>query len=156
MLRKLSPRAKRLFWRKLEESSPSRINQRLKKHGARIFRRLPAELLEEQLLRENIALEGKLKALSAKLKRSVDENRAAILKDIENVKRQHKAMHDQAKARLEQAKTEMSDRLKTLENQAKASQHEAKTRVERQMAALKADLERRRKKLRRAFVLAER
>jgi uncharacterized membrane protein len=76
----------------VDESSTTRIDERLRKHGGMVFRRLPAELIEDQLVAESADFEAKLKALAQKLKQAVVEKKTAVQKDIEQVKRERKAV----------------------------------------------------------------
>src|ERR1700731_5491081 len=61
----------------VDESSTTRIDERLRKRGGMVFRRLPAELIEDQLVAESADFEAKLKALAQKLKQAVVEKKTA-------------------------------------------------------------------------------
>ena len=139
----------------VDESSTTRIDERLRKHGGMVFRRLPAELIEDQLVAESADFEVKLKALAQKLKQAVVEKKTAVQNDIEQVKRERKAVQDQAKARLDQAKAEMAAKLKALQDQAKAVDERAKARIERRIADLKANFNLRSIKLSHASALTK-
>jgi uncharacterized membrane protein len=137
----------------VDESSTTRIDERLRKHGGMVFRRLPAELIEDQLVAESADFEAKLKALAQKLKQAVVERKTAVQKDIEQVKRERKAVQEQAKARLDQAKSEMAAKLKALQDQTKGVDERAKARIERRIADLKANFNLRSSKLSQASAL---
>jgi uncharacterized membrane protein len=137
----------------VDESSTTRIDERLRKHGGVVFRRLPAELIEDQLVAESAAFEIKLKALAQKLKQAVVEKKTAVQKDIEQVKRERKAVQDQAKARLDQAKAETAAKLKALQDQAKGVDQRVKARIERRIADLNANFNLRSSKLSQASTL---
>jgi uncharacterized membrane protein len=137
----------------VDESSPTRIDERVRKHGGTVIRRLPAELIEDQLVAESADFEAKLKTLDQKLKQALVGNRAAIQKDIEHVKKKRKAAQDQAKARLGQAKAEMAAKLKALQDQTKGVEERAKARIERRIADLKANFGLRSSKLSQASTL---
>ena len=137
----------------VDESSTTRIDERLRKHGGMVFRRLPAELIEDQLVAESADFEAKLKALAQKLEQAVVEKKTAVQKDIEQVKRERKAVQDQAKARLDQTKAEIASKLKALQDQAKAVDERAKARIERRIADLKANFNLRSSKLSQASTL---
>jgi hypothetical protein len=49
----------------VEESSPARVDARLRKLGGMVFRRLRTEVIEDQLVRESAAFEAKLKAFAS-------------------------------------------------------------------------------------------
>ena len=72
----------------VEEGSTTRVDARLRRHGGMVFRRLPAEVIETQLIRQSAAFKAKLKTLTRELKRALAWNRAAIQKDIEQVRKQ--------------------------------------------------------------------
>jgi uncharacterized protein YlxW (UPF0749 family) len=134
----------------VDESSTTRIDERLRKHGGMVFRRLPAELIEDQLVAESADFEAKLQALAQKLEQAVVEKKTAVQKDVEQVKRERKAMQDQAKARLDQAKAEMAAKLKALQDQAKGVDERVKARIERRIADLNANFNLRSSKLNQA------
>jgi uncharacterized membrane protein len=139
----------------VEESWTTPVDTRLHEHGGIVFRRLRAEVVEDQLVRESAAFEADLKALQDDLKQGIAENRAAIQKDIEQVKKQIKATQVQAKARLDQAKAETDARINTLQDQAKKTSGQAKVRIEKRIADARADFEMRSTKLSQALKLAK-
>jgi uncharacterized membrane protein len=139
----------------MEESWTTPVDARLRELGGIVFRRLRAEVVEDQLVRESAAFDAELKALENDRKQSAAENRAAIQKDIEQMKKQIKATQDQAKARLDQAKAEMDARVKALQDQAKGASDRAKARIEKRIADVKADFAVRSKKLNQAWGLTK-
>ena len=139
----------------VDESWTTPADTRLHKLGGMVFRRLRAEVVEDQLVRESAALEAELKALEDDLKQGMAENRAAIQKDIERVKKQIKATQEQAKTRLDQAKAETDAKIKTLQDQAKSASARAKARIDKRIADAKADFEVRSKKLNQAWALTK-
>ena len=139
----------------VEESWTTPVDARLHEFGGIVFRRLRAEVVEDQLVRESAAFDADLKALEEDLKQSVAENRAAIQKDIEQVKKQIKVTQDQAKARLDQAKAEMEARVKALREQAKGASDHAKARIEKRIADVEADFAVRSGKLSQAWSLTK-
>lgn len=139
----------------VEESWTTPVDTRLRELGGIVFRRLRAEVVEDQLVRESVAFDADLKALEDDLKQDAAENRAAIQKDIEQMKKQIKATQDQAKARLDQAKAEMDARVKALQDQAKGASERTKARIEKRIADVKADFAVRSKKLNQAWGLTK-
>jgi uncharacterized membrane protein len=139
----------------IEESWTTPVDARLHKLGGIVFRRLRSEVIEDQLVRESAAFEADLKALEDDLKQGIAENRAAIQKDIERIKKQIRATQDQAKARLGQAKAEMEARIKSLQEQGKGANDRAKARIGKRIAEVKADFEVRSKKLNQAWTLTK-
>jgi len=139
----------------IEEGWTTPLDTRLRDLGGIVFRRLRAEVVEDQLVRESAAFDAELKALEDDLKQSAAENRAAIQKDIEQLKKQIKATQNQAKARLDQAKAETDARVKALQDQAKGASDRAKARIEKRIADAKADFAVRAKKLNQAWGLTK-
>jgi hypothetical protein len=78
-----------------------------------VFRRLPTEVIETQLIHQSAAFKAKLKTLNQELKRALAWNTAAIQNDIEQVRKQLKETQDQSKARLDQVNAEMGAKLKS-------------------------------------------
>jgi uncharacterized membrane protein len=139
----------------VEESWTTPVDTRLHKLDGIVFRRLRAEVIEDQLARESAAFDADLKVLQDDLKQGVAANKAAIQKDIEQVKKQIKATQDQAKAKLDQAKAEADARIKALQNQAKGASERAKARIDKRIADVKADFDVRSKKLNQAWTLTK-
>lgn len=139
----------------VDEDWTTPVDVQLRKHGGTVARRLRGEVVEDQLVRESAAFEAGLKALDDELEQASAENRAAVQKDIDDLKKQVKATQDQAKARLDQAKAEMDARIKALEAQAKGASDRAKARIQKRTAAVKADFDVRSKKLNEAWKLTK-
>jgi uncharacterized membrane protein len=139
----------------VDESWTTPVNSRLHKLGAVIFRRLRSEVVEDQLAREAAAFQADLKALDDELRQAAAEDKAAIQKDIDAVKKQLKVLQDQAQARLDEAKAETEAKLAALQAQAKDANARAKARIEKRIAETKADLAARSKKLNQAWGLAK-
>jgi uncharacterized membrane protein len=137
----------------VDEGWTTPVDTRLHERGGIVFRRLRAEVVEDQLVRESAAFDAELKVLQDDLKQGVAENRAALEKDIEQVKKHIKANQDQAKARLDQAKAELDARITTLQVQAKDASGRAKARIEKRIDDAKADFDLRSRKLNQAWSL---
>ena len=139
----------------VEETWTTPADTRLHKLGGTVFRRLRSEVVEDQLMRESAAFEADLKALQEDLKHADAETRAAIQKDIQQVKLQIQMLQEQAKKRLDQAKAETDARLQSLRDQAKQSSDRAKRRIDKRMTEVKADFELRSRKLNQAWTLTK-
>lgn len=139
----------------VEESWTSLVDERLRKQGGTVFRQFRVDVVEDQLVREGIALEANLRALQDELNHAMAEDRAAIQSDIEQAKTRLKATQDQAKARLDQAKAEMDARITALQDQARAARDRAKVRIAKRISDAKADFELRSKKLNQAWALTK-
>jgi len=136
----------------VEEGSTTRVDARLRRHGGMVFRRLPAEVIETQLIRQSAAFKAKLKTLTRELKRALAWNRAAIQKDIEQVRKQLNETQDQSNARRDQANAEMGAKRKVLQDQAKGAGDRAKARIKRRISDLKKNFDLHSKKLSKASV----
>jgi DNA anti-recombination protein RmuC len=136
----------------VEEGSTTRVDARLRRHGGMVFRRLPAEVIETQLIRQSAAFKAKLKTLTRELKRALAWNRAAIQKDIEQVRKQLNETQDQSNARRDQANAEMGAKRKVLQDQAKGAGDRARARIERRISDLKKNFDLHSKKLSKASV----
>lgn len=139
----------------IEESWTTPVDTRLHKLGGVILRRLRSEVVEDQLVRESAAFEADLKTLQDDLKHADAENRAAIQKNIEQVKMQIKVTQDQAKKRLDQVKAETDARIASLGDQTKQASDRAKRRIDKRIADVKSDFEVRSKKLNQAWTLTK-
>jgi uncharacterized membrane protein len=136
----------------VEEGSTTRVDARLRRHGGMVFRRLPAEVIETQLIRQSAAFKAKLKTLTRELKRALAWNKAGIQKDIEQVRKQLNETQDQSNARRDQANAEMGAKRKVLQDQAKGAGDRAKARIERRISDLKKNFDLHSKKLSKASV----
>jgi len=139
----------------VDESWTTPVDARMREHGGTVSRRFRAEVAEDQLVRESAALEASLNALDDELRQASAENRAAIQKEILDTKKQLEATQEQTKARLDHAKAEMEAKIKTLQVQAKGASDRAKARIDKRMAAAKADFDVRSKKLNQAWQLTK-
>ncbi|WP_407156270.1 DUF1269 domain-containing protein [Bradyrhizobium sp. STM 3557] len=139
----------------IEEAWTTPVDTRLHKLGGTVFRRLRSEVVEDQLVRESAAFEANLKTLQEDLKHADAETRAAIQKDIQQVKLQIQTLQEQAKKRLDQAKAETDARLQSLKDQTQQASDRAKRRIDKRMTEVKADFEMRSKKLNQAWSLTK-
>ncbi|CCE12132.1 putative Membrane protein-like [Bradyrhizobium sp. STM 3843] len=139
----------------IQENWTTPLDTRLHQLGATVFRRLRSEVIEDQLVRESAAFEADLKTLQEDLKHADAETRAAIQKDIQQVKMQIQTLQDQAKKRLDQTKAETDARLQSLKDQTKQASDRAKRRIDKRMTEVKADFETRSKKLNQAWSLTK-
>ncbi|SFI69861.1 DUF1269 domain-containing protein [Bradyrhizobium sp. Gha] len=139
----------------VEETWTTPVDTRLHKLDGTIFRRLRSEVIEDQLVRESAAFQAELKALQDDFNHSAAESRAAIQKDIEQVKTQIKTVQEQAKKRLDQAKAETDAKVQSLTDQAKQASDRARRRISSRIAEVKADFDRRATKLNQAWTLTK-
>ncbi|MDP2409347.1 MAG: DUF1269 domain-containing protein [Pseudolabrys sp.] len=139
----------------VQESWTSLVDERLRKQGGTVFRQFRVDVVEDQLVREGIALEASLRGLRDELSHAMAQDRAAIQRDIDQTKARLKATQDQAIARLDQARAEMDARVTALRDQAKAASERARERIAKRIADAKTDFGLRSKKLNQAWALTK-
>ena len=133
----------------VEETWVTPVDTRLGKLGAAVFRRGRSEVVEDQLTREAAALDAELKQLQEELAQaSADAMRkAALQKEIEDVRHKLEAKRDQAEARQEQATSEVAARIDALRVQVQQVSDRQKAKTEQRIAEIEVDYKARRVKL---------
>jgi hypothetical protein len=133
----------------VEETWVTPVDTRLGKLGAVVFRRGRSEVVEDQLAREAAALDAELKQLQEELAQaSADAMRkAALQKEIEDVRHKLEAKRDQAEARQEQATSEVAARIDALRVQVQQVSDRQKAKTEKRIAEIEVDYKARRVKL---------
>jgi len=139
----------------VDETWTTPVDTRMREHGGTVSRRFRAEVAEDHLVRESAAFEANLKALEDEINQANAENRIAVQKEIDEAKKTLKATQEQAKARLDQVRAEMEAKIRTLQAQAKGAGVRAKARIDKRMAAARADYDMRSKKLNQAWQLTK-
>jgi uncharacterized membrane protein len=139
----------------IEESWVSPVELRLKEQGGIVFRRFRTEMIDDQLLQEEAALEKSLERLEDALDKANAANRDAIQDNMLDVKQRLKAVQDQAKAAIDLKKTEADLKMKALRAQAETAAKEAKAQIERRISEAQAEFKVRAQKLNRAWTLAK-
>jgi uncharacterized membrane protein len=138
----------------VEESWVAFVDTRIGKAGGMVFRRLRAEVVEDQLARETAAFKAEVTQLKGELAQANAENKAAIQKQIDDSKKKLQVMQDQAKARIDQAKREADAKITAMQAQLKQASDRQKVKIEKRIAGVRADLETRVAKLQEAGRLA--
>ena len=139
----------------IEESWISPLDARLKEHGGSVFRRFRADVIEDQLLQQGVALQNTLENLQNELDTNGAANREVLQRSIADVKQQLKALGDRAKAAIHSKKAESDLKLQALRAQVEAAGSEAKARIEKHISDAEADFVTRTQKLNRAVALAK-
>jgi len=131
----------------VDETWVTPIDTRLGALGGTTFRRIPGEVIDDELIRETDAARAELEQLKAELRDASGEAKANVEKAIEAQQRKLEALKERIETTLAKEKAEFEARLATLrEQQAKA--HESKRQqIEARMAELKASFEARKAKL---------
>ena len=139
----------------IEQSWVSPIELRLKEQGGTVFRRFRTDMMDDQLLQEEAALEKALDNLEDELDLANAGGQEAIEKNILDVKQRLKAIQLRAKAAIELKKAETDLKITTLRAQAETTAKQTKTRIEKWISDAQADFDMRAQKLNRASALAK-
>jgi hypothetical protein len=111
-------------------------------------------VIDDQLLREEMALQNSLESLEDELDKASGAHQEAVRENMLDVKRRLEAVHEQARAAIELKKAETELKVKALRTQAETAAKEAKTRIERRISEAQADSEMRKQKLHQAGSMA--
>jgi uncharacterized membrane protein len=139
----------------IEESWVSPVELRLKEQGGVVFRRFRTEMIDDQLLQQEAALEKSLERLEDELDKANAANRKAIQDNMLDVKQRLKAVQEQAKAAIDLKKAEADVKMTALRAQAETAAKDAKARIERRISEAQADFKVRTQKLNQAWTLAK-
>jgi uncharacterized membrane protein len=131
------------------------VETRLGALGATTFRRLPDEVLDEQLAREAEISKADLEQLRAELREASGEARAKVEAAIENQRQKVEALVGRVDAAIDQQKAETEAKLATLRAQWDNARGQQKERINARIAEVKAAHEARQAKLQQARVLAK-
>lgn len=134
----------------IEESWTAPVDTRLQKFGAIIFRRLRSEVAEDQFAREAAADEAELRELKEEWKAANEETKVEIQKRIDAIKNKLNAAADQVDQRLQSVQSDVTAKVEALQQQMTDASDARKAKLEKQIAALKADQASRSEKLNKA------
>jgi len=134
----------------VEETWSAPVDTRIETLGGMVFRRLRSEVVEDQLVRESAVFDAELKQLHEELAAARAEDKAAIQKEMDTVKKKLEVMRTQASNRTSQLKGEVDAKVSSLQDQIKQAGEIRKARLERRVNDLKADWKTRNAKLQRA------
>jgi uncharacterized membrane protein len=139
----------------VEETWSTPVDTRIGKLGGLVFRRLRSEVAEDQLVRESAAFEAEMKQLHEELAEGRAEDKAAIQKEIDSVKKKLEVMRSQAQAKSAQLKKEVDAKVASLNQQIGQAGELRRVRLEKRVAHLKSDWDVRSAKLAKANELAK-
>jgi uncharacterized membrane protein len=131
------------------------VETRLGLLGATTFRRLPGEMLDDQLTREAETSKAELEQLQAELREESGEAKAKVQAAIETQKRKLEALQARIEASMEQHKAELDAKLAALRTQWDQARGRQKERIDARIAEMKASHEARQAKLQQARELAK-
>jgi len=138
----------------VDETWVTPVNSRLRPLGAVTFRRLPGEVVDDQLTRESIAGEQELRELQAELRESSSEAKGQLRKSIEVQQHKLEATADRIQKAIGEADAEFEARLATLRKQQAKAHARQQARIAARIDELKASHEVRKAKLEDARRLA--
>lgn len=139
----------------IDESWVTPVETRLGAMGATIFRRLPGEVLDDQLTREAEASKAELEQLEAELHEESGEAKAKVEAAIEMQRRKLEALVARIDAAIDRQKAEVDAKLTTLRTQWDKARGRQKERIDARIAEIKAAHEARQAKLQQARELAK-
>lgn len=131
------------------------VDTRLGLDGGIVFRRLRAEVAEEQYQREARAFNAELEQLKAEWKEANDSAKAAIEDKMEDSKAKLKAIQERTKAKMESYKAESDAKIAALKQQQQEVKESNKAQIEEKITEIKADYHRRNEKLQEAWDLTK-
>src|SRR5262245_35571799 len=138
-----------------DETWSTPVDTRIGKLDGMVFRRLRSEVIEDQLVRESAAFDAELNQLHEELGQARAEDKAAIQKEIDTVKKKIEVMHAQAEKRVSQLESEANAKVSALVEQIKQAGSLRKARLEKKVEDVKADWGRRSAKLHQAEALTK-
>lgn len=123
----------------VEETWTTPVDTRLGQLGATVFRRLRAEVVEQQVLNESEAFTTEMKQLRDELARATAETRAAVARDVSAGKARLAATLAHARSRAEQVQREMEAKLTALDEQITRAGDASRARIQARLAAVQAE-----------------
>jgi uncharacterized membrane protein len=139
----------------VDETWVTPVDTRLAQLGGTTFRRLPGEVVDDQLIRESNAAELELRELKAELRESSDEAKAKLQKSIAAQKNKLEATSDRIAKAMADEDAEFDARLATLREQEVKAHERKKARIAARMDELKTSHAARKAKLEDARRLAK-
>ena len=139
----------------VDETWVTPVDTRLGALGGTTFRRLPGDVIDDELIRETEAARMELEQLRAELREASGEAKANVKKAIDGQRRKLDALVDRVDKTIAQQNAEFEARLATLREQQAKARESKRQRIEARMDELKASHEARKAKLAEARRLAK-
>jgi uncharacterized membrane protein len=140
----------------VDESWVTPVETRLEPLGATTFRRLPGDVIDEELAREAEAMSAELQELRDELRTVTGEAKRKVEAAIERQRRRLAALVERAEAAVKQEQADFEARLATLNAQRQSASERQRARIDARIDELKASHAARRAKLHEARDLAAR
>jgi uncharacterized membrane protein len=137
------------------EDSVLPVDSRMQGLGGVVFRRMRGDILDAWIERDVAALDAELAELEAESEKASGEAKAKLKAKIDSARAKLQAMQEGVKARHKASREEAEAKLNSLREQAARAHGERKAKLEKRMAELQAEDERRSKLLDQAGVLID-
>jgi hypothetical protein len=131
----------------VDETWVTPIDTRLGALGGTTFRRVPGEVIDDELIRETDAARMEFEQLRAELRQASSEAKSHVEKAIEAQRRKLEALDDRIEKTLAQETAAFNARLATLREQEARAQENKRQQIGARKAELKASHEARKAKL---------
>jgi len=119
------------------------VDTRLGELNAVVFRRPISEVADDQLVRESAEIDGEMRDLEAEIESANAKNKAALEAQLDRAKKRAESLQKTVSERLTRAKTETDAKVNALQEQLKHANEDQKARIEKRIAEVKADYQRR-------------
>lgn len=139
----------------IDESWVTPVETRIGDLGGVTFRKVPNEIIDEQVTREATQAKAELEHLQAELETTTGAARAKVEKAIDGQRQKLDALDTRIKTALEQEEAAYKARLATLQTQQAKVREDKKAGIEARIAELKAHFEERKAKLEHALQLTK-
>jgi uncharacterized membrane protein len=123
----------------VQETWTTPVDTRLGQLGGVVFRRLRAEVVEEQMMRESDVFAAEMKQYRQAVAQATAATKVAVERDVSAAKARIEATLAHARAKAEQAKREMEAKLAALGDQMKRASEAQKAKIQTRLDAAKAD-----------------
>ena len=139
----------------VEEDWVTPLDTRVEAIGGTVLRQLRADFEDDQIHQEVNADKAELAELQAEYRQAREEHKAKLKARIDEAQAKLRSAVEGAKAKQERLQRETDAKIKVLQDQRARAKAEAKAKDEQRIAALRADYDRRAKKLGQASELME-
>jgi uncharacterized membrane protein len=119
------------------------VDSRMEALGGVVFRTTRMDIVDEQIERDNAALEADLAELEAEYAQASAEAKKKLQLKIDATKAKLQASQNAMQARLESSQQETKAKIQSLQEQAAKAHGERKAKLEKRIAELKAEDKRR-------------
>jgi uncharacterized membrane protein len=126
------------------------VDTKMESLGGVVFRTTRMDVLDEQIKKDNAALEADLAELEAEYAQASAEAKKKLQLKIDATKAKLQASQNAMQARLEAIQQETDAKIKSLQEQAAKAHGERKAKIEKRIAELKAEDKRRSDQLKQA------